>query len=177
MPASALAVSGDAELIALGRQLEPLVDAYYAARRPWAGAMTQRNSELEERFGSAADRGYQNPPEYKSAAKEVDDRVGLDEASDRLHVAFEKIETVAKAIEGMPCRSIEGLRAKALVAFWEVAPLCADNSEFHFEDAYPFQQLFCAVAELCGLNGKLAATGFDMPCTDFSDEDDGEEEV
>jgi hypothetical protein len=175
MPVSALAVSADAELIALGRQLEPLVDAYYAARRPWACALTQRNSELEERFGSAADRGYQNPPEYESAAKELDDRLGLDAARDRLNVAFEKIEPIAKAIQGMPCRSIEGLQAKALVAFWEVAPLCADDAEFHFEDAYPFQRLFCAVAEFCGLNGKIAATGFDMPCTDFSDEDDGEE--
>jgi hypothetical protein len=174
MPAPASAFSADAELIALGRQLEPLVDAYYAARRPWAYALTQRNSELEERFGGPAERDYQYPPEYESAAKELYDRVGLDQASDRLHVAFEKIGSISKAIEGMPCRSIEGLRAKALVAFWEVMPLCAGDTEFHFEDAYPFQQLFCAVAELCGLNGKLAATGFDMPRTDFSDQDDEE---
>jgi hypothetical protein len=98
-----------------------------------------------------------------SPAKELDDRLGYDEASDRLHVAFEKIEMIAKAIEGMQCRSIEGLRAKALVAFWEAAPLCADSTQFSFEDAYPSQQLFCAVSELCGLNGKLAATGYEMP--------------
>jgi hypothetical protein len=177
MPASALAVSADAELIALGRQLEPLVDAYYVARETWACALTQRNSELEERFGSAADRGYQNPPERRAAAEEIDDRIGLDVASDQLHTVFEKVEPIAKAIEGMPCTSIEGLRAKALVAFWEVAPLCAGDAEFHFEDAYPFQRLFCAVAEFCGLNGKLAATGFDMPCTDFSDQDDEGEEA
>jgi hypothetical protein len=178
IPTAATAACADAELITLGRQLEPLVDAYYVARRPWACALTQRNSELEKRFGSPADRGYQNPPEYESAAKELDDRLGLDEAGDRLHVAFEKIETIAKAIEGMPCRSIEGLRAKALVAFWEVAPLCADDAEFHFEDAYPFQRLFLAVAELCGLNGKIAATGFEMPnidCIDEDGEDEGEE--
>jgi hypothetical protein len=51
------------------------------------------------------------------------------------------------------------------------------SSEEVHEDAYPFQRLFCAVAELCGLNGKLAATGFDMPCTDFSDHDDEGEEA
>jgi hypothetical protein len=174
IPTSATAEDADAELIALGKQLEPLVDAYYAARRPWACALVQRNSELEKRFGAPADRGYQDPPEYRAAAKELDDRTGLDEAADGLHVAFEKIEAIAKAIEGMPCRSIEGLRAKALVAFWEVAPLCADNTEFHFEDAYPFQQLFCAVAEVCGLNGKIAETGFDMPAM-YSDDDDEEE--
>lgn len=165
----------DAELIALGKQLEPLVDAYYVARAPWACALTQRNSELEERFGSPANRGYQDQPEYRAASEEIDDRVGVDVASDQLHTVFEKVELIARAIEALPCRSIEGLRAKALVAFWEVAPLCAGNAEFHFEDAYPFQQLFCAVAGLCGLNGKLAATGFDMPCTDFSDQDDEEE--
>jgi hypothetical protein len=42
-------------------------------------------------------------------------------------------------------------------------PLCADSTQFNFEDAYPFQQLFSAVSELCGLNGKLAATGYEMP--------------
>jgi hypothetical protein len=167
------AIAADAQLIALGKQLEPLVDAYYAARRPWARALVQRNNELEERFGSPADRDYQYTPEYAAAAEELD-RTGLDEAADRLHVAFEKIEMMARAIEALPCTSIEGLRAKALVAFWEVAPLCAGDTEFHFEDAYPFQHLFWAVAEVCGLNGKIAATGFEMPCTDFS-EDDGEE--
>jgi hypothetical protein len=63
-----------------------------------------------------------------------------------------------------------------LVAFWEVSPLAADDSEFHFGDAYPFQHLFCAVAELCGLNGKVAATGFAMPNTDFYDQNDDEDD-
>jgi hypothetical protein len=76
------------------------------------------------------------------------------------------------AIEALPCTSIEGLRAKALVAFWEVAPLCADDTEFHFEDAWPFRQLFSAVAEICGLNSKIASTGFDMPCSGGDDEEE-----
>ena len=76
------------------------------------------------------------------------------------------------SIEALPCTSIEGLRAKALVAFWEVAPLCAGDSEFHFQDAYPFQQLFSAVAEVCGLNSKIASTGFDMPAMYSDDEEE-----
>jgi hypothetical protein len=144
----------------------------YAARAVWAPALTERNLELEERFGIPAECGYQFPPEREVAAKQIDDRLGLDEAGDQLHAAFEKIQPIARAIETMPCRSIEGLRAMPMVAFWEVAPLCAGQTEFHFEDAYPFQRLFCAVAEVCGLNGKIAATGFDMPCTHYIDDEE-----
>jgi hypothetical protein len=76
---------------------------------------------------------------------------------------------------------IAGLRVKALVAFWEVAPLCAGDTEFSFDDAYPFQQIFTAVAELCGLKDKMAATGYELPdiamVDDDSDEDDEGEEA
>jgi hypothetical protein len=74
--AAASAVGTDAELIALGKKLETLVDAYYVARQPWALALSERNSALEERFGAPADRGYRDPPEYEAAAKEIDDRLG-----------------------------------------------------------------------------------------------------
>jgi hypothetical protein len=50
---------------------------------------------------------------------------------------------------------------------------------FRFEDAYPFQQLFTAVAELCGLKGKVAATGYELPditkVDDDSDDDSDDE--
>jgi hypothetical protein len=41
--------------------------------------------------------------------------------------------------------------------------LAAGDSEFTFDDAWPFQQLFTAVAELCGLKDKMAATGYELP--------------
>ena len=72
-----------------------------------------------------------------------------------------------------PLPRSRGFRAKALVAFYEIAPLCAGDTEFSFEDAYPFQQLFTAVAEVCGLKGKMAATGYKLP--DVSDDDSDEE--
>jgi hypothetical protein len=50
--AAASAVGTDAELIALGKKLETLVDAYYVACQPWALALSERNSALEERFGA-----------------------------------------------------------------------------------------------------------------------------
>jgi len=174
IPATASAAGADAELIALGKKIEPLVDAYYDKRKPWSQALVQRNSELDERFGEPADRSIHTPPGYAAVEKEIDDRVGMDAAADQLHVVFENVEPIARAIEALTCTSVEGLRAKALVAFWEIAPLCAGDTQFHFEDAYPFQRLFVAVAELCGLNGKIAATGFEMPNIDV-EEDDGEE--
>ena len=91
----------------------------------------------------------------------------------------------SKTFNAAPVHSIEGFRAKALVAFWEVAPLGAGDTEFSFDDAYPFQQLFIAAAELCGLEEKIAATGYELPdigiayddCDEDYDEDvdDGEE--
>jgi hypothetical protein len=38
----------------------------------------------------------------------------------------------------------------------------------------PFQQLFTAVAEVCGLKDKMAATGYELP--DVSDDDDSDDE-
>jgi hypothetical protein len=45
------------------------------------------------------------------------------------------MKQLANAINALPVNSIEGLRAKALVAFREVAPLCAGDTEFSFDDA------------------------------------------
>jgi hypothetical protein len=76
-----------------------------------------------------------------------------------MEAVHEEMEPIAEATNALSCTSIEGLRAKALVAFWEVAPLCAGNAEYHFQDGIPFQRLFCAVAEFCGITDKIEATG------------------
>jgi hypothetical protein len=89
------------------------------------------------------------------------------------------MKQLAKAINASPVNSIEGLRAKALVTFWEVAPLCAGDTEFSFEDAYPFQQLFTAVAGICGLKDKMVATGYELPdiaMVDDDSDDDSDDE-
>jgi hypothetical protein len=86
---------------------------------------------------------------------------------------------LANAINAASVTSIEGFRAKALVAFWEVAPLGAGESKFTFEDAWPFQQLFTAVAELCRLTEKIAATGYELPdigTVDAAPDDDADDE-
>jgi hypothetical protein len=165
----------DAELIELGARFEPLVDKYYAARAIWAPALTRSHSEHDRRFGPAEDRGYQDTPEIRAAWDEITERTGLDDAADRLSAIWEEMEPIADAISAAPVNSIEGLRAKALVAFWKVAPLCAGETTFYFHDAHAFQQLFTAVAELCGLTGKMAATTYTLLDIDAVDEDDDEE--
>jgi hypothetical protein len=117
------------------------------------------------------------PPEIAIAADEIDARLGVDEAATTLHAAYEDMESLMEAINAAPVYSIEGLRAKALVALYEIAPLSCWDTEFSFADAYPFQQLFTAVADLCGLQGKIAATGFALPDIGIADDDsdDGEE--
>jgi hypothetical protein len=96
-------------------------------------------------------------------------------AADALSAIHDEMKQLANAINAASVTSIEGLRVKALVTLWEIDPLFKDDTEFSFNDAYPFQQLFTAVAELCGLKEKIVATGCKLPdigiAYDDSDED------
>lgn len=168
---TAAAQTLDAELIELGARFEPLVDRYYVAQRRWSGSLARAHAEHDREFGDPADRNYEYPPEIIAAFSDSCERSGAKEADDALSAIHQEMKQLANAINAASVNSIEGLRAKALVAFYEVAPLGAGDTEFSFEDAYPFQQLFTAVAEVCGLKDKMAATGYGLP--DISDE--GEE--
>jgi hypothetical protein len=59
LPASAVAIPAaaaahaDAELIALGKQLEILVDANYAARQPWARSLAGARRVHDATFGDS----------------------------------------------------------------------------------------------------------------------------
>jgi hypothetical protein len=172
----------DAELIELGARFEPLVDRYYAVRAIWAQAMTRSHSEQDREFGTWEDRDYQDTPEIRAAWEEACERNGLRDASARLSAMHKEMKPLENVINAARVTSIEGLRAKALVALYEVAPLCAEETEFSFDDAWPFQQLFTAVAELCGLKDKMAATGYALPdigmveaAPDDDADDDGED--
>jgi hypothetical protein len=161
----------DAELIELGARFEPLVDQYYVAQRRWSGSLARAHAEHDREFGDPADRNYEYPPEIVAASSDSCERSGAYEADEALSAVDAEMKQLAKAITASPVNSIEGLRAKALVAFWEVAPLCAGDTEFSFDDAYPFQQLFTAVAELCGLKDKMAATDYELPDIAMVDDD------
>jgi hypothetical protein len=173
---AAAAQTLDAELIELGARFEPLVDRYYVAHRRWSGSLAQAHAEHDQEFGDPADRNYEHPPEIRKAFEDSCGRSGANEADDVLSAIREEMRPLETAINAASVNSIEGLRAKALVAFREVSPLFADSTEFSFDDAYPFQQLFTAVAELCGLKGKMAASGYELPDIVMVDETDDEGE-
>ncbi len=172
---AAAAQNLDTELIELGARFEPLVDRYYVAQRRWSHSLVSAQAENDREFGTPAERDYQYPPEIVAAFEHSCERSGAGEADDALSAIHEEMKQLANAINAARVTSIEGLRAKALVAFWEVAPLCAGDTEFSFEDAYPFQQIFTAVAELCGLKDKIAATGYELPDIAMVDDDDSDD--
>ena len=152
----------DADLIELGARFEPLLDQYYAATKRWAPLMAAARAEYDA-------EGYQS---YSSEALEdCYERSGANEARDALLAIDQEMEELASAIYAAPIHSIVGLRAKAMVALWKLAPLCAQDTEFSFNNDYRFEQLFTAVAELCGLRDKMAATGYQLPDVAIFDDD------
>jgi hypothetical protein len=175
---AAAAQTLDVELIELGARFEPLVDRYYVAQKRWSRSLAAAHAEHDREFGDPADRNYEYPPEIRAAFDESCERSGARDADDALSVIHDEMQPLANAINAASVNSIEGLRARALVAFWEVAPLGMGETEFSFADAYPFQQLFTAVAELCGLKDKMLATGYELPdigMVDDDSDDEGEE--
>jgi hypothetical protein len=181
-PAAAPVQTADTELIELGARFEPLVDQYYVARKRWARSLVAAHVEHDQEFGDPADRNYEHPPEIRKAFEHSCKRSDANAACEALHAIFKEMAPLANAINAASVASIEGLRAKALVAFWEVAPVLASENEFSFDDAYPFQRLFTAVAEVCGIKDQMAATGHELPdigiveaAPDDDSDDDGEE--
>jgi hypothetical protein len=129
--------------------------------------------ELGARFEPFLDQYYVARKRWSGSFER--DHVDYENACNALSALHYEMKQLANAINAAPVTSVEGLRAKMLVAFWEIAPLCAADTEFSFDDACPFQQLFTAVAEVCGLKEKVAATGYQLPdigiAYDDSDED------
>jgi hypothetical protein len=158
---AATAQTIDADLIELGAHFEPLVDQYYVTRKCWASSMVAAHAE----YRASAEQHYQ-------VLEDCCERSGANEAGAALSAINEKMEGLANAINAASANSIVGLRAKAMVAFWQVAPKHADDAEFSFERTCAFQQLFTAVAEACGLNDKMVAVGYRLPDVTMVDDDD-----
>jgi hypothetical protein len=114
--------------------------------------------ELGARFEPLLDQYYVAQERWSTSSVQ-----GYRATADALHEIHDEMKPLANAINAASVTSIEGLRVKVLVTLWEIEPLCKGDTEFSFEDAYPFQQLFVAVAEVCGLNDKIVATGCTLP--------------
>jgi hypothetical protein len=125
-----------------------------ASPAPAARSLDAELIELGAKFEPLVDRYYLAQRNWTGSSGQA-----RDDADDDLSYIHDEMHPLANAINAASVTSIEGLRVKALVALWEVAPLCINDTEFSFEDGFSFQQLFTAVAELCGLKEKIAATG------------------
>ena len=100
------------------------------------------------------------------------ERWGVKEALVPLLAIKEKMEELTNAINAAPVSSIAGLRVKALAAFWQIAPEHSDGMNIRSMTHCAFQQLFTAVAELCGLKDKMAEVGYRLPDVAMADDDD-----
>jgi hypothetical protein len=131
--------------------------------------------ELGARYEPMVDRYYAAHNEWRVSSRQY-----RSEADAKLFAIWREISSLESAINAASVNSIEGLRVKALVAFREVVPSGLGETKFSFEDGFPFQVLFTAVAELCRLKEKMAATGYELPdiciAWDRPDEDSDDEE-
>jgi hypothetical protein len=155
-------IGTNAVLIPLSKKLERLVDDYYAAHKVWSPALAAAHRECEDCVA--------NHTEFEEACE----RNGVERAAETLDAVAVELSPIANAILALPVTSIEGLRAVALVAFKELAPSAGDK-EYQFDNPPTFQRLFMAVAQLCGLVEKVAATGYVLPWPDVDSDYDGEE--
>jgi hypothetical protein len=168
---SASAQTVDADLIELGARFEPLVDQYYVARKRWARSDVPAHAEYRAVVADHAE--YQGDfDRHHQVTQECWERWGVEEALVPLLAIKEKMEELTNAINAAPVSSIAGLRVKALAAFWQIAPEHSDGIKYSFDDHCAFQQLFTAVAELCGLKDKMAEVGYQLPDVTMADDDD-----
>jgi hypothetical protein len=167
---AATAQAIDADLIELGAQFEPLVDQFYVARKRWARSDVPAYAEYKTMVADHAE--CQGSFERHQAMDDCWERWSVEEPLVALLAIKERMEELTNAINAAPVSSIAGLRVKALAAFWQIAPEHSDDIEYSFDDRCSFQQLFTAVAELCGLNDKVAAVGYQLPDVAMADDDD-----
>jgi hypothetical protein len=82
--------------------------------------LAKAHAEHDRGFGDLADRNYEHPPEIAAAFVDSCGRSSARVADVELFPICEEMRPLETAINAAPVNLIEGLRAKALVAFREV---------------------------------------------------------
>jgi hypothetical protein len=127
--------AADTEVSALGEQLEGLLREYMDGWLKWAPRMRAAQAEAKDNM---------------SALAVAIQRTGCDVAQDRMSELEHDMQPLAEDIIAAPVTSLDGLRAKVLVALWEALPARASHQgAFDFPDAS--RSLFEAVAGMTGL--------------------------
>ncbi len=133
-----MSTATDAELTALGEQLERLLRVYMDAWLQWAPRMRAAHAEARDNT---------------SALAVAIQRTRCDAAQARMSELERDMQPLAEEIIAAPATSLGGLRAKALVALWEALPAHAfHHVAFEFrDDGEASRSLFDAVAGMTGL--------------------------
>lgn len=149
----ALAANPDAEIIAAGEAFEALFNKYLDLRFVWARLARAAHDEMEAEYPKATHR-FDGPtgrdPKW-TFKHQVLERNGGDDASERLAAISDEMLPLENLIRDAATTTVEGLRAKVLVAVHDCLPICATHDGLlNFEDAKSHWSLF---------NGALAVTG------------------
>ena len=130
----------DAEIVAAGRAFKPLLSKYLDAQFVW----TRLAREAES-------------PKWIFHS-EVSEQNGCTEAAARLSAIWQEMEPLSDLIREAAAETIEGLRAKTLVAIWDCQPDCATHEGgFEFADRRSHWSLFHAAAAVTGLSEMVSA--------------------
>jgi hypothetical protein len=174
------AQSPDAEIIAAGKAFEPLLTEYLDVRFVWMRLAREGRAEMEAAFPDADDnfKGKIGHHPKWDFHRQVLDRNGCRAADDRMSAISKEMEPVADIIRDAEITTIEGLRAKTLVAIWECQPVCASHDgHFDFDNPENHWSLFTAAVALTGLSAMVSTLDerLQADATVFYDEDeDGE---
>jgi hypothetical protein len=130
--------TADAALIGLGERFERRLLEYMGAWLAWAPLMRAARAEAESDLAG-----------FSIAIQ----RTGCDAAQARISELEDDMQPLAEEIIAAPATSLDGLRAKALVALWEALPASAfHHGAFEFrDDGEASRSLFDAVAEMTAL--------------------------
>ncbi len=152
-------------------------EGYYEAQAVWSPALAKAHAKVECKFGEPPYLDPEKGRRVQKAFEQACGEMGVDDASEKMEAIVKEIKRLSKVIHMLPVTSLEGLRAKALVAFWENAPLCAGDTEYDFSDEVVHQRLFVAVVQACGLADRVADKGYVLPHSQFDEDEDESEDA
>ena len=147
------AATREVKAIELSKTLEAILPAYVELHRAWAVGATRAHAFCDANFTQEERRGA--GPAW-TALQSIYKSSGADLGQAGMIAIYSEISSLARAIERAPATTLEGMRAKALVAIFECIPTGAAHSGFDFEDGPPaYGMLFRACLSVTGLS-KLA---------------------
>jgi hypothetical protein len=159
IPTAASPTNPDAEIIAAGKAFEPLLSKYLDAQFIWTRLSREASDATDAKYPSDDFDGRGENPKW-AFHLQMGEQNGSSKAHDRLSEIHEEMEPLADLIRETPAETIEGLRAKTLVAILECQPSCSDHEgEFDFSDEDSHRSLFHAAVAVTGLSEMVSAIG------------------